>query len=66
MKATRSYHNRTAIIYFGPTKQDYLALVDADNHQAYLDDVQPLLKAQLTPEMHHAWLHRFEPLYDSQ
>ena len=54
MKATRPYQNRTAILYFGPTKQDYLTLVDAENHQAYLDYVQPLLKAQLTPEMHHA------------
>lgn len=52
MKASRKYQNRTAIIYFGPTRQDYLNLVEADNHRAYLDYVQPFLKEELSLDMH--------------
>ena len=53
MKASRQYQNRTAIIYFGPTKQDYLKLVESESHQAYLDYAQPFLKEQLSLEMPH-------------
>ena len=52
MKASRQYQHRTAIIYFGPTKQDYLKLVKAESHRPYLDYAQPFLKEQLLLEMH--------------
>ena len=48
MKASRQYQKRTAIIYFGPTKQDYLKLVEAESHRAYLDYSQPFLEEQLS------------------
>jgi len=44
---------RTAILYFGATKQDYLSLVQEKRHSALLKYIQPLLKAQLQPEQHH-------------
>ena len=45
--------NRTAIVHFGPTKQDYLDLVEADDrHQAYLEYIQQPLQAQLTGDKH--------------
>ena len=48
----RHNQNRTAVVYFGPTKQDYLKLVQAENHQAYIDYIQQPLQAQLTREQH--------------
>ncbi len=41
---------RTAIVYFGATKQDYLSLIQEKRHSALLEYIQPLLKAQLKPE----------------
>ena len=45
--------NRTAIIYFGETKQDYLRIVEEKGHRELLEYIQPLLKAQLQQEQHH-------------
>lgn len=45
--------NRTAIIYFGETKQDYLRMVEEKGHSELLEYIQPLLKVQLKQEQHH-------------
>lgn len=57
MTATRPYQNRTAIVYFGPSKQDYLNLIEAQSHREYLDYAQLFLKEQLPLEMHHDNCH---------
>ena len=48
----RHNQNRTAVVYFGPTKQDYLKLVEAENHQAYIEYIQKPLQLQITREQH--------------
>ena len=53
MSEPRVNQKRTAILYFGATKQAYLSLVQEKKHSALLDYIQPLLKAQLQPEQHH-------------
>jgi len=45
--------NRTAIIYFGKTKQDYLRMVEEKGHRELLEYIQPLLKVQLQQDQHH-------------
>ena len=45
--------NRTAIVYFGATPQDYLDLVQSgEKHRAYIEYIQQPLQAQLTPDKH--------------
>lgn len=44
---------RTAIIYFGETRQDYLRLVEEKGHRELLAYIQPLLTAQLLEDQHH-------------
>ena len=53
MSEPRVHQKRTAIVYFGATKQDYLSLVQEKKHSALLEYIQPLLKAQLQTEQHH-------------
>jgi Domain of unknown function (DUF6431) len=53
MSESCTNQKRTAIIYFGVTKQDYLNLVQEKKHSALLKYIQPLLKVQLQPEQHH-------------
>lgn len=53
MSDTHEYQNRTAILYFGATKEAYVNLVKADNHRDFLEYVQPRLKEQLTLERHN-------------
>ena len=49
----RQNQNRTAIVYFGPTPQDYLDLVESGaKHKAYIEYIQQPLAAQLTPDKH--------------
>jgi hypothetical protein len=45
--------NRTAIIYFGETKQDYLRMSEEKGHRELLEYLQPLLKVQLQQAQHH-------------
>lgn len=53
MPQKRHNQNRTAIVYFGPTRQDYLDLVQADDHHhAYLEYIQVPLQTQLTSDKH--------------
>ena len=52
MNAPRQYQNRTAVVHFGPTKQDYLTLVESEHHSAYLEYVQPFLENQLPLDLH--------------
>ena len=53
MLEKRHNKNRTAIVHFGPTKQDYLDLINAgEHHQAYLEHIQRPLQAQLTSDKH--------------
>ena len=53
MSEPRTNQERTAILYFGATKQDYLSLVQAKKHSALREYIQPLLQAQLQPDQHH-------------
>jgi hypothetical protein len=53
MSEPHANQKRTAIIYFGATKQDYLSVVQEKRHSALLQYIQPLLKAQLQPDQHH-------------
>jgi len=53
MSEPRTNQKRTAIIYFGATKQDYLSLVEAKRHKAFLEYIQPLLSIQLKADQHH-------------
>jgi hypothetical protein len=43
---------RTAIIYFGPTQQDYQHLVEAEKRPAFIDFIQSPLQQQLGRELH--------------
>lgn len=52
MSEPRTNQKRTAILYFGATKQDYLSLVQEKKHSGLLEYIQPLLQAQLHPEQH--------------
>lgn len=53
MPAKRPNQNRTAIVYFGATQQDYLNLIQADkHHQAYIEYIQKPLQAQISREQH--------------
>ena len=53
MGTGRQNQNRTAIVYFGPTPQDYLDLVESGaKHKAYIEYIQQPLAAQLTPDKH--------------
>ena len=53
MSTGRQNQNRTAIVYFGPTPQDYLNLVESgQKHRAYTEYIQQPLAAQLTPDKH--------------
>lgn len=53
MSAKRPNQNRTAIVYFGATRQDYLDLVQGDaHHQAYIEYIQTPLQVQLTSDKH--------------
>lgn len=52
MPQERHNENRTAIVYFGPTKQDYLDLVRSEDHRAYIEYIQKPLQSQLTSEKH--------------
>lgn len=50
MPPKRHNQNRTAIVYFGATQQDYLDLINADDrHQAY---IQAPLQAQISRDQH--------------
>lgn len=58
MSQQRHNQNRTAIVYFGPTRQDYLDLIQADDHHhAYLEYIQAPLQAQLTKDKHKPECH---------
>ena len=53
MPKGRQNQNRTAIVYFGATPQDYLDLVaSGKKHAAYIKFIQKPLAAQLTPDKH--------------
>ena len=53
MPPGRQNQNRTAIVYFGATGQDYLDLVQSgEKHRAYIEYIQQPLQAQLTPDKH--------------
>lgn len=54
MSEPRTNQKRTAILYFGATKQDYLSLVQEKKHSGLLEYIQPLLQAQLHPEQHQS------------
>jgi Domain of unknown function (DUF6431) len=54
MSEPRTNQKRTAILYFGETRQAYLNLVEPKRHKAFLEFIQPLLSAQLQVEQHHA------------
>ena len=58
--------NRTAIIYFGKTKQDYLRMVEEKGHRELLEYIQPLLKAQLQQEQHHAHSLKIGAYYEGE
>jgi hypothetical protein len=58
MPQKRHNQNRTAIVYFGSTRQDYLDLVQADDyHQAYIEYVQKPLQEQLSSDKHKPDCH---------
>jgi hypothetical protein len=51
VKATpeaRHDQNRTAIVYFGPNKEDYLKLLQAEDRSEYIAYIQNPLQAQLS------------------
>ncbi len=54
MTEKATYQNRTAIVYFGPNRQDYLDLVQAEDRQPLIEYLQAPLQAQLSQEQHHA------------
>jgi hypothetical protein len=54
MSEPRTNQNRTAIIYFGAARQDYLSLVESKKHKALLEYIEPLLSTQLKVAQHHA------------
>jgi hypothetical protein len=40
MSEKQTYQNRTAIVHFGATKQDYLNLVQSDDHKPLINHLQ--------------------------
>ena len=54
MSEERHNQNRTAIVYFGPSQQDYLKLVQAEERSALIEYIQAPLQAQLGVERHKA------------
>jgi hypothetical protein len=52
MTEARHNQNRTAIVYFGPNKEDYLKLLQAEDRSEFIAYIQSPLQAQLLPEMH--------------
>ena len=52
MPEQRHNQNRTAIVYFGPSQQDYLKLVQAEDRSALIEYIQRPLQTQLGSEMH--------------
>ena len=52
MTEKQAYQNRTAIVHFGARKQDYLALVQAEDRKALIAHLQAPLQAQLSVERH--------------
>jgi len=53
MSEPRTNQKRTAVIYFGATRQDYLDMVEVKRHKALLEFIEPLLSAQLQAAQHH-------------
>ena len=53
MSEPRINQKRTAIIYFGAARQDYLNLIQTKRHEALLEFIQPLLSNQLQADQHH-------------
>jgi hypothetical protein len=53
MSEPRTNQKRTAVIYFGATRQGYLDLVEVKRHKALLQFIEPLLSTQLQAEHHH-------------
>ena len=54
MPEERQNQNRTAIVYFGPSQQDYLKLVQAEKRSTLIKYIQSPLQAQLGIERHNA------------
>jgi hypothetical protein len=52
MSEQQLYQNRTAVVHFGSTKQEYLKLIESENHRELIKHLQAPLKAQLTSERH--------------
>lgn len=52
MTEKQIYQNRTAIVHFGPTREDYLELVQSKDRKPLLERLQAPLQAQLSPERH--------------
>ena len=52
MTAKQAYQNRTAIVHFGSTKEEYLSLLQSEDHQPLLQQLQAPLQAQLSAERH--------------
>ncbi len=52
MPEERHNQNRTAIVYFGSSQQDYLKLVQAEKRSALIEYIQRPLQAQLGAERH--------------
>ena len=52
MAEKQPYQNRTAIVQFGTTKQDYLDLVQSEERKALIAHLQAPLQAQLSVERH--------------
>lgn len=53
MPEEQTYQNRTAIVHFGPTRADYLSLVQGEDRQALIQHIQAPLQAQLPLERHN-------------
>ena len=53
MTAKQAYQNRTAIVHFGSSKEEYLSLLQSEDHQPLLQHLQAPLKAQLSTERHN-------------
>ena len=54
MPEERQNQNRTAIVYFGPSQQDYLKLVQAEKRSTLIEYIQRPLQAQLGVKKHKA------------
>ena len=53
MSEQQTFQNRTTIVHFGATKQDYLNLVQSDDHKPLINHLQAPLQAQLSPDRHN-------------